>query len=117
MSSTADGIVWKVIGASPRVLFTSRTGGIQTIPSLDISASGDVDRPGVITLAEKFDKNWHLLLDGTPIPVLDSAGWLTGWNVPFTAPVATTNQTLTVSLNVSGTLTYLTIDTARNTST
>jgi len=82
MSSTADGIVWKVIGASPRVLFTSRTGGIQTIPSLDISASGDVDRPGVITLAEKFDKNWHLLLDGTPIPVLENSDGLPTFTLP-----------------------------------
>lgn len=48
---------------------------------------------------------------GTPVPVLDGAGWLTGWNVPFTAPVATTNQTLTVGFNVSGTLTYLSNDT------
>ena len=44
---------------------------------------------------------------GTPVAVLDSGGWLTGWNVPFTAPVATTSQTLTVNLTVSGTLTYL----------
>jgi hypothetical protein len=44
---------------------------------------------------------------GTPVPVLDAQGWLTGWNVPFTAPVATTNQTLTVQLLVNGTLTYL----------
>ena len=39
--------------------------------------------------------------------VLDSGGWLTGWNVSFTAPVATTNKTLTVNLTVNGTLTYL----------
>jgi len=44
---------------------------------------------------------------GTPVAVLDSNGWLTGWNVPFVAPTATTNQTLTVSLTVNGTLTYL----------
>ena len=44
---------------------------------------------------------------GTPVAVLDSGGWLTGWNVPFTAPVATTNQTLNVNLTVNGTLTYL----------
>ena len=82
MSSTADGIVWKVIGASPRVLFTSVTGGTQTIPSLDISASGDVDRRGTITLAEKFDKNWHLLLDGTPIPVTMNADGLPTFVLP-----------------------------------
>jgi hypothetical protein len=46
-------------------------------------------------------------LTGTPVPNLDSNGWLTGWNVPFVAPISTTNQTLTVSLMVSGTLTYL----------
>jgi hypothetical protein len=44
---------------------------------------------------------------GTPVAVIGSDGWLTGWNVPFTSPVATTNQTLTVNLTVSGTLTYL----------
>jgi hypothetical protein len=48
---------------------------------------------------------------GSPSPNLDSGGWLTGWNVPFTAPLATSNQTLTVSLTVSGTLTYLSGDT------
>lgn len=44
---------------------------------------------------------------GTPTPNVDVNGWLTGWNVPFTAPSSTTNQTLTVNLTVSGLLTYL----------
>ena len=44
---------------------------------------------------------------GSPSPNIDSNGWLTGWNVPFVAPTATTNQTLTVNLSVSGQLTYL----------
>jgi hypothetical protein len=48
---------------------------------------------------------------GTPQPILDSAGWLTGWNVQVVGPVATTNQTLTLNMNVSGTLTYLSGDT------
>jgi hypothetical protein len=43
---------------------------------------------------------------GTPSPTYTN-GWLTGWNVPFTAPSVTTNQTLTVNLSVTGTLTYL----------
>jgi hypothetical protein len=42
-----------------------------------------------------------------PTPVLDSNGWLTGWTVPFTSPGSTTNQTLQVYMEVTGTLTYL----------
>ena len=69
MSSTANGVVWQVLGASPRVLFISASGARSMIPSSDFSASGSVPGAGTIVLAEKFDSDWHLLLDGLPVPV------------------------------------------------
>ncbi len=76
MSSTSNGIVWKVVGASPRVLFVGQDGTSQVIPSTDISAEGDVAKPGMIVVAEKYDQNWRLLLDGQRVPLQHAANGL-----------------------------------------
>ena len=82
MSSTASGIVWKVMGASPRVLFIGQNNVKQMIPSSDITASGDVPGAGTIIVAEKFDNDWHLLLDGLPIPVQENSDGLPTFKIP-----------------------------------
>jgi GT2 family glycosyltransferase len=69
MSSTPAGIVWKIIGASPRVLFIGADMKSKTVPSTDFSAEADLDQPGTVTIAEKYDQNWRLLLDGQRIPL------------------------------------------------
>jgi len=69
MSSTPSGIVWKVIGASPRVLFVGADKTQQIVPSTDISAEADLTQPGMVIVAEKYDQNWRLLLDGQRVPL------------------------------------------------
>jgi hypothetical protein len=69
MSSTSAGIVWKVVGASPRVLFVGADKKAEIVPSTDISAEADLTQPGIVVVAEKYDQNWRLLLDGQRIPL------------------------------------------------
>lgn len=40
-------------------------------------------------------------------PILDSGGWLTGWTVVATVPFSSANGSFTMSMNVSGSVTYL----------
>lgn len=44
---------------------------------------------------------------GTFTPILDSGGFLQGWSTTITPPVSSTNGSIQLSLNVNGTLTYL----------
>ena len=76
MSSTPSGIVWKVVGASPRVLFIGKDYSTKIIPSTNISAEGDLSQPGVIVVAEKYDQNWRLLLDGQRVPLQHASNGL-----------------------------------------
>ena len=92
MSSTANGVVWQVLGASPRLLFISETGSKLMIPSSDISASGSVPGAGTIVLAEKYDSDWHLLLDGLPIPVMMNSDGLPTFKVSKSGKVELTHD-------------------------
>ena len=77
-SSTEVGIVWKVVAARSRVSLTpfqERAGAEQVdlpIPSEEISASGEITRAGVVTLAERFDGRWRLLINGRGAPLSES---------------------------------------------
>ncbi len=77
-SSTEVGIVWKVVAARSRVSLTpfqERAGVDQVdlpIPSEEISASGEITRAGVLTLAERFDGRWRLLINGRGAPLSES---------------------------------------------
>src|SRR5271163_523581 len=44
---------------------------------------------------------------GILTPILDSAGFLQGWSTTITPPTSSTNGTITLSMSVTGTLTYL----------
>jgi GT2 family glycosyltransferase len=72
ISSTKDGIIWKVVGSSPRVLFTSLRGRTTVILSRDVSSLDKVSVAGTITLAEKYDRKWRLISSGIPIPLQES---------------------------------------------
>ena len=82
MSATSDGIVWKVVGSNPRILFTDSAGGRIAIDSRDVSAVGEVPSAGTIQLAEKYDQSWRLLLDGRPIPLQQSSSGLPFFTIP-----------------------------------
>jgi len=74
MSATAAGDIWKVVGAAPRVMFTNSARESFLIPASPTGAAAVINGPGLITVAEKYDKRWHMLLDGTQIPIQHSQG-------------------------------------------
>ena len=82
MSATSSGIVWRVVGSSPRVLFVDASGKTSTLASSDVGAVDRVSAPGTIQVAEKFDAGWRLLLDGRPIPVHQAANGLPNFTIP-----------------------------------
>jgi uncharacterized membrane protein YfhO len=82
MSATSSGIVWRIVGSSPRVLFVDVTGKLIPLQSSDVSAIDRVSSAGTIQVAEKFDPGWKLLLDGRPIPVQQSATGLPYFTIP-----------------------------------
>ena len=81
-SSTKDGIVWKVVGSSPRVLFTDSHGVRKMLVSGDIGAVDKVPAAGTVTLAEKYDSRWRLIHNGISIPLLRSTSGLPLFSVP-----------------------------------
>ncbi len=82
MSATDAGILWKVVGSAPRILFSDSTYQLQTIASLSVGASGVVPSAGTVSVAEKYDTGWTLLLNGQPIPLHKSAAGLPAFDVP-----------------------------------
>ncbi len=81
-SSTKDGIVWRVVGSSPRVLFTDIHGVKKLLVSGDIGAVDKVPSAGTVTLAEKFDTRWHLIHNGISVPLQRSTSGLPLFSVP-----------------------------------
>lgn len=63
-SATNDGITWRVVGNSDRLVFKTVAGKVQTLESNDISANFKVDTPGTLRLAENFDSNWKVIGNG-----------------------------------------------------
>ena len=74
MSATSAGDIWKVVGAAPRVMFTNLAHESFLVPASPIGASAVINGPGLITVAEKYDKRWHMLLDGIQVPIQHSQG-------------------------------------------
>ena len=68
-SETKDGIVWKVDKSHARVTFQNKQGQFFQVNSTDKSSKAYVSGAGVILLAEKYDKSWHLMLNGKPVPL------------------------------------------------
>ncbi len=95
MSATTSGIVWRITGSNPRVLFIDQRGARTPIDSSDVGANSKVNSAGVIQLAEKYDSGWRLLLDGHPIPLQRSANG---------APIFVIPQAGEISLSHDGTL-------------
>lgn len=70
MSSTSNGVVWKISGSLPHVYFkTTRDKQTiySTIASTDVAAEGDVSSTGEVIVTEKADSGWTLLLDGKKV--------------------------------------------------
>ena len=63
-SATKDGVVWKINNSHARVTYQSNFGKFFTLNSTDRASMAYVPGPGVVILAEQFDKSWQLLLNG-----------------------------------------------------
>jgi len=81
-SATKDGVVWKVNNANARVTYQNNKGKFFPINSSDKSSSAYIPTEGVIILAEKYDKAWHLLLDGKLIKVEQNQYGLPVFKIP-----------------------------------
>ncbi len=81
MSATNIGIVWRIVGASPRVMLTNANGKNYLIPASDIGALGSTKTSGFITLAEKYDRGWRLLDNGIEIPLEHATSGLPVFNL------------------------------------
>ncbi len=69
MSATDIGIVWRIVGASPRVMLTDPFGKNHLIPSGDIGALGYTAGHATITLGEAYDQSWRLIDNGADVPL------------------------------------------------
>lgn len=68
-SATSAGIVWKISNSLPRLSFKNNSGQVIQLNSTDIGGVADLTSTGTITLAEKYDGNWRILLNGNPVKV------------------------------------------------
>jgi len=75
-SVTSSGIIWQVVGSNARVSIIDASGAVTAIESSKIVAVTELQTPGLITLAEKFDTGWHLLVNGNQIELSQSQLWL-----------------------------------------
>jgi GT2 family glycosyltransferase len=64
-SATPAGVIWKVIASHSRVSLSQASGAISKLDSNDVGAMTQALTPGVITVAEKYDSGWRLLLNGS----------------------------------------------------
>lgn len=87
MSSTSAGIVWRVAGASPRVLFIGADKSRVVVPSTNVSAEADLTQPGMVYVAEKYDRNWRLLLDGQRVPLQRATNGLPAFTIEHSGHV------------------------------
>ena len=84
MSATQIGIVWRIVGSSPRVTLKGPQGTSYLIPAGDIGAQGIAPIAGQILLAEKYDRSWRLIDNGVSIPLEHATSGLPIFSV--TAP-------------------------------
>ena len=86
-SSTDDGVVWKVVGANSRLSLAPFKRASESdlldlsIASEPVSASGTITRPGVVTLAERFDGRWKLYLNNRSMTLTESIDGLPQFEV------------------------------------
>ena len=63
-SATSDGITWRVVGYSDRLIFNANNGSMLTLPSNEVSSNFTVSLPGTVRLAENYDRNWQVIGNG-----------------------------------------------------
>ena len=86
-SATNDGIIWKVVNSAPRVSLVDASGTLTPINSSSVGGTDTIQSPGVITVAEKFDGGWHLLVNGKTVKLERSEIGLPTFNAPESGPI------------------------------
>lgn len=86
-SSTNSGIIWQVVESKPRVSVLDATGARTAINSVKVGAMDDLQTPGTVTLAEKFDPGWKLIINGNQVELTQSALGLPSFEVAETGPI------------------------------
>ena len=86
-SSTNSGIIWQVVGSKPRVSVLDKTGVVTALNSTKVGAVDNLQTPGIITLAEKFDTGWKLIINGNQVKLSESAIGLPTFEVNETGPI------------------------------
>ena len=75
-SATNSGIIWQIVGSNSRVSIKDATGTITGLNSSNIGATDELLTPGTVTIAEKFDAGWKLIVNGTSVELLQSSNGL-----------------------------------------
>ncbi len=86
-SSTNSGIIWQVVESKPRISVLDATGATTAISSAKVGAVDELQTPGIVTLAEKFDPGWKLILNGNQVKLRQSAIGLPSFQVAETGPL------------------------------
>ncbi len=81
MSATQIGIVWHIVGSSPRVILAGTNGKNYLIPASDIGATGKAVEPGQLVVAEKYDRSWRLISNGVNVPLQHATSGLPVFSV------------------------------------
>jgi len=91
-SATKDGVVWKVDKSHARVTFQNNLGIFIPLTSMDVSSVTYVSGAGTVLLAEKFDKSWHLLLDGKLIALEQHQFGIPMFKIPNAGNISLTHD-------------------------
>ena len=86
-SATNSGIIWQIVGGNSRLSTTDATGAITGLNSANIGASDQLLAPGTVTLAEKFDSGWKLIVNGESVKLLKSPVGLPYFEVGEVGPI------------------------------
>jgi hypothetical protein len=71
-SATNSGIIWQIVGSNSRVSALDAAGVTTGLNSNRIGATDELRAPGAVTIAEKFDAGWKLIVNGKDIKLLQS---------------------------------------------
>jgi hypothetical protein len=86
-SVTSSGIIWQVVGSKPRVSILDGSGTVSPINSTKVGAAAELKITGIITLAEKFDTRWHILVNGKQVKLSQSPEGLPTFEVREIGPM------------------------------
>lgn len=86
-SATNSGIIWQVAGSKSRVSTVDATGALAGLNSTNVGAADDLLAPGTITIAERFDTGWKLIINGKEAKLLQSPIGLPYFEVDEVGPI------------------------------